>query len=323
MRLYTLILLFSLLSGSTFSQIVKGRIIDSQTRQPVPFATVYFAGTFLGTSSDQEGTFQIDVTSFVSMPLTISAIGYYSYNLSDFSIGGPVVMLLTPKVYELSEVMISGKDAARRRKANLKAFRNEFLGRSPNARRCDILNEEVISFSYDSNEDTLRAFAMEPIQIHNKALAYKVTYYLDRFEFNKRTANLRFSGNILFSEDDSTYRRFTRHKRKRTYVGSSMHFFRALWADDLHSTKFSIASSGKKLAFKDIVILSPMETKFLNYPESLVIHYAGTWSQLNFNSEFVYFGRDGYFDPTGIGWVGELGKKRIGDSLPYEYTISQ
>lgn len=87
MRRYTLILLFSLLSGSTFSQIVKGRIIDIQTRESVPFAAVYFAGTFMGTSSDQEGDFQIDVTSFVSMPLTINAIGYYSYALTDFSIG--------------------------------------------------------------------------------------------------------------------------------------------------------------------------------------------------------------------------------------------
>jgi hypothetical protein len=100
-RLFTLILLFSLLSGSTFSQIVKGRIIDSQTREAVPFAAVYFAGTFMGTTSDQEGNFQIDVTSFVSIPLTISAIGYYSYALTDFSIGGPVVILLTPKVYEI------------------------------------------------------------------------------------------------------------------------------------------------------------------------------------------------------------------------------
>ena len=210
MKLYTLILLFSTLSGSAFGQIVKGRIIDSQTRELVPFAAVYFAGTFMGTTSDQEGNFQMDVTSFASMPLTISAIGYYSYTLSDFSIGGPLVILLTPKVYEIGEVMISGKDAARRRKAKLKAFRNEFLGRSPNARRCEILNEEVISFSYHSNKDTLRAFAMEPIQIHNKALAYKVTYYLDQFEFNKRTNSLYFSGSILYSEDDSTYRRYTR-----------------------------------------------------------------------------------------------------------------
>ncbi len=96
MRLYTLILLFSTLSGSAFGQVVKGRIIDSQTRESVPFAAVYFAGTFMGTTADQDGNFEIDVTSFVSMPLTISAIGYYSYTLSDFSIGRPVDILLTP-----------------------------------------------------------------------------------------------------------------------------------------------------------------------------------------------------------------------------------
>jgi len=69
----------------------------------------------MGTSSDQDGNFQMDVTRFVSMPLTVSAIGYYSYTFTDFSIGGPVEILLTPKVYEIGELEISGKTAARRR----------------------------------------------------------------------------------------------------------------------------------------------------------------------------------------------------------------
>ena len=99
----------------------------------------------MGTSSDQERNFQIDVTSFVSMPLTISAIGYYSYAITEFSIGGPEVILLTPKVYEIREVEISGNTVARRRKANLKAFRKEFRGQSPNARKCQIPNEGDIS----------------------------------------------------------------------------------------------------------------------------------------------------------------------------------
>jgi len=122
MRKYSLIVLFSLISGSAFCQVVKGRIIDIRTREPVPFAAVYFNGTFKGTTSDQDGMFQIDVTSFVSMPLTISAIGYYSHTLTDFSTGGPAVILLTPKVYEIGEVEISGNTVARRRKANLKAW---------------------------------------------------------------------------------------------------------------------------------------------------------------------------------------------------------
>ncbi|RLD92184.1 MAG: hypothetical protein DRJ13_16825 [Bacteroidetes bacterium] len=323
MKTYFLIFLLALLPASAFSQIVKGRIIDIQTRKPVPFAAVYFNGTFVGTTSDQTGNFQINVTSFVSMPLTISAIGYYSYTLTDFSIGGPVVILLAPKIYEIGEVEISGNTAARRRKVNLKAFRNEFLGKTPNARKCEILNEEVISFFYDSNKDTIRAYAMEPIQIQNTALAYEVTYYLDKFEFNKRSTSLFFSGNILFSEDDSTYRRFTMNKRKRTFLGSRMHFFRALWADELYSTKFTVKSpSGDKLSYEDMVILSPMNTKFMKYPESLVIHYAVKWSKINFKSEFAYFASDGYFDPAEIGWEGEMGKKRIGDSLPYEYNVS-
>jgi len=324
MKKYILILQLLLFAASAYGQIVRGIILDSESREPVPFATIYFNGTFAGTSSDQEGGFQFDVTAYNSMPLTISSIGFYSYTLRDFSFDGPVVIPLTPKVYEIGAVEIDGTTAARSRKANLKVFRDQFLGQTPNARKCKILNEEVISFFNDSNEDTLRAFAMEPIKIYNKALAYKIIYYLDLFEFNRQTNSLHYSGNILFSEDDSTYRRSTRNKRKRTYVGSRMHFFRALWANDLYSTKFTIHNpDGDQLSYKDIVVQSPMKTSFLKYPESLVIHFAEKWSKINFNSEFIFFERDGYFDPSDIGWEGEMCRKRIGDSLPYEYTLPQ
>lgn len=164
---------------------------------------------------------------------------------------------------------------------------------------------------------------MEPIQIYNKALAYKVTFYLDKFQFNKRTSTFYFSGNILFTEDDSTYKRITRNRRKRSYMGSRMHFFRALWTNELTLTKFTIGGSEEKLTFQDVVFESPSGAKFLNYPESLEVHYAEKWSQINLKSDSGYFAEDGYFDPFGIGWEGELGRKRIGDSLPYEYSISQ
>ena len=322
MRSSACILLFFLFPASAFTQLVKGRIIDTQSREPVPFATIYFNGTFKGTSSDREGRFQIDASGFSSMPLTISAIGYYSHTLSDFSIGGPLVIPLTPKVYELGEVQVSGKDAARRRKSNLKTFRKEFLGTTSNARRCEILNEEVISFIYDLKKDSLQAFAMEPIEVYNKALAYKVTYYLDQFELNKRTSSLYFSGNILFTEDDSTFKRYTTNRRKRAYMGSRRHFFRTLWAEELNASKYEISASSGSLSCQDVVIVSSSNTKFLKYPESLEVHFRDKWSLINFKMDSVYFEEDGYFDPNVIGWEGELGRKRIGDSLPYEYTLS-
>ena len=67
--------------------------------------------------------------------------------------------------------------------------------------KCKILNEEDITFNYDSDDDTVKAYALAPILIENKSLGYKITYYLDRFQYYKRTAATFFSGNMIFTED--------------------------------------------------------------------------------------------------------------------------
>jgi len=33
--------------------------------------------------------------------------------------------------------------------------------------------------------------------------------------------------------------------------------------------------------------------------------------------------QNGYFDPLGISWSGEMSKQRIADQLPYEYALKK
>jgi hypothetical protein len=109
-----------------------------------------------------------------------------------------------------------------------------------------------------------------------------------------------------------------------------MHFFRALWADDLTSAGFVVKNSANKyLNYKDIVEESRPDslnnhTKFLKYAENLSIFYNTLLSNIVFHyKEKVYFDKDGYFDQTGmcISWEGEMMDQRVGDILPYTYKI--
>ncbi len=72
-----IILLFLLISfcTSAYSQIVKGRILDQKTGSSIGFASVYFNGTLVGTLANQNGYFELDIPKFLSVPLTISALG--------------------------------------------------------------------------------------------------------------------------------------------------------------------------------------------------------------------------------------------------------
>jgi hypothetical protein len=234
----------------------------------------------------------------------------------------------------MNEVVISSKSLVRRRKANMNLFRNLFLGTTYIARNCKISNENDITFNYDSDTDTLKAFASKPILISNSALGYKITYYLDKFEYCKKDRSMFFAGNMIFNEDletNETQEHLYKETRNEAYRGSRMHFFRALWADDLKSAGFKVKnSSGRNLSYKDIVEVTPGDslnknTKFLKYSETLTILYSTRLSWIVFLKEKVYFDKDGYFDQSGrgISWEGEMMNQRVGDMLPYSFKKTE
>ena len=321
---FFLFILFVNFFAPAYNQVIKGTVLEMKTKRAIPFATVYFNGTFNGTTTNQNGKFELDITKNASRPLTISAIGYYSSSLTDFTIGNPAIIYLIPKAYKLKEVVIVAESHARERKANLKLFKNEFLGTTANARNCKIMNESDITFNYGSDNDTVKAIALKPIHVKNDALGYKITYYLDEFEYCKKSNTMFFTGSIIFNEDlttDKTHKQFYERRRRKAYLGSRMHFFRALWSGDLRSNKFTINdSTNKKLNIKKNIV-QENDKRFLKYTENLTIYYYTRLSKINFLKEQVFFDQDGYFDPSGISWKGVMGRQRIADWLPYEYSI--
>ena len=64
-----------------------------------------------------------------------------------------------------------------------------------------------------------------------------------------------------------------------------------------------------------------MNKKYLKGSENLDIYRYTIWSNLNFLKEQVLFEKDGFFDPSGLNWKGSMGRQRIADWLPYEYSI--
>jgi hypothetical protein len=114
------ILLFLLFNFSTIgqAQVIKGTIQDQQNDSMINSASVYINGTSIGTHSDQYGYFELDISNFGSMPLTISALGYVSSTLSDFPGDRQFVIYLTPKIFELEEVVISSSPSAKAKERN-------------------------------------------------------------------------------------------------------------------------------------------------------------------------------------------------------------
>jgi hypothetical protein len=337
MRRILSVILFISLFPVAYSQVIRGTIFDGTTDSIIYFATVYFNGTSVGTVSDKNGHFELDISKYKSMPLTISALGYYSVTLKNYSTGKSLAVYLNPKVYDLNEVMISAnrKASNRKRERYLRFFRKEFLGETSNAFKCEITNENDILFSYDAESQTLRAFASKPLLIDNKSLGYHLTYFLDRFEFCDSTNHLIYLGNCIFKDDSLVISKSSKEtiaeKRESAYLGSRMHFFRSLWENKLDLNGFSMFTLIKiedsydwfRFTYANVVFQSDSLTKYLKHMGELKVRYRNKWggeSSILTIKDSVQFDKHGYFDPLRIKWQGDMVRQRIGDLLPYEYS---
>ncbi len=159
--------MITLFGAIAYCQVIKGTIYHSETKTPLPYTAVYFTGTLVGTSSDEDGQFELDITKYKSSPLTIRAIGYQTFILDSLLDNKLYKIYLTPDLFEIEEVLVETKNLEKKRKANLKLFRREFLGTSRNRKLCEIINEEDITFNYGFDQDTVKAHARKPIKIVN------------------------------------------------------------------------------------------------------------------------------------------------------------
>ncbi|MCD4736613.1 MAG: DUF5686 and carboxypeptidase regulatory-like domain-containing protein [Bacteroidales bacterium] len=91
-----------------YGQVTKimGSVIDKETKEPVPFANVYFAGTTIGVSSDFNGEFSIE-TKNPSDTLVASSMGYKSqYHIVIRNRFQEIIFEMEPDNISLPEVVI-------------------------------------------------------------------------------------------------------------------------------------------------------------------------------------------------------------------------
>ncbi len=89
---------------------ISGRILDSESGEGLPSATILLEGTYRGTITNSSGDFQLQV-DILPAKLLVRYIGFESKSIeitedSEF----PVEIILTPSVSELGEIVVTEKD---------------------------------------------------------------------------------------------------------------------------------------------------------------------------------------------------------------------
>lgn len=108
---YILLILLFLSCTYTFAQIeLKNKIIDFQKDEPVESASIYISNTTIGTISNSDGNFVLQVPQeHVNDTLVISSIGYATEKIPVAQFDDSVPFYLLEEVASLDEVVLEGE----------------------------------------------------------------------------------------------------------------------------------------------------------------------------------------------------------------------
>jgi hypothetical protein len=219
---------------------VSGVVRDRQGAS-LPGANILLSGYQIGTVADSAGRFVIRGLTPGNYNLLIEMIGYtpLTQNVIITKKAKEVEIILEENVKQLTEVVVRPDPF---RSEYLATFKENFIGTSLNARKCVILNPEVIRFDYDKDQRILKASSDELLIIENRALGYTVKYLLSYFEKDYETNVVHFYGYPYFEElekKESKIKRYARLRRS-AYIGSPQHFFSALYNNTYREQGFFI-----------------------------------------------------------------------------------
>jgi hypothetical protein len=275
---------------------ITGYVLDAQQGDTLVGVNVYVSGTTLGAATDAHGFFRIDTIPFGKHEIIASIIGYrreVKPLLLNNVLNTPLLFQLVPDTLILADVEVQAtypKDWQQ----NLRRFEDLFIGTMRFAKDCDILNPEVLDFVYE--DDVLQATAKVPLEIENRALGYRITFYLKNLYGNIHSSF--YSGQAFFTEltpkNEREAQRW-RTNRLEAYRGSLRHFLTALVQKRLHEENFQLfqvarAGMHRQIKTDPQSILKQAAQDFvhvLDFPDALYVLYEGEARERGYSTYLI------------------------------------
>lgn len=235
--------LFLLTAFSSYGQgsfNITGTIKD-KAGITIPGAGVYLSSYKTATVSNNDGQFILSNLKPGNYDVLIEMMGYLPFSknviISDKSV--KIEVQLKENAVQLREVVIKADPD---RDKYIKQFIDQFIGMTPNAEKCKLLNPQVIQADFDRAANRLTVTANEFLIIENKSLGYRIKYLLEYFERDLKSNIVYYSGHPYFEELSGSKSKKKEWIRKReiAYQGSSQHFFRSLYQNSSVAEGFII-----------------------------------------------------------------------------------
>ena len=255
----------------------------------------------------------------------------------------------------LAEVRVVGSQDKTWEK-QFRAFERGFIGENYNRKEVYITNREVVDFT--ENKEVFSATASQPLQVINKTLGYRVTYFL--YDFEKTNSLTSFKGLASFQplvpEDARQERRWKRN-RVDAYEGSIKHFLKSFvdnrleeegfnafllkpeYLNNLRRGLFFDRNSERHISFNPVDLIgaiSPEGLITLNWdiPMEIVFNRKRVSRPVFMDAPYPYTilipkgliqvtSAGDLMNPYSIEMRGEMGKIGMADLLPLDFDISQ
>ena len=238
-----LFLLFFSFVQNSFSQqfYIRGRVTDVETQLPLKGASVYINNTTKGSTTNDNGDFEIGPLQPGRYEVVASFVGYdallYSAEIKTSNLR--ISFKVEKKEEVLREVLVLSNEL---RKRYLDIFKKFVIGQTTAAGRCQIKNIEEVQFASGETKDEIVAYTEKALVIENPELGYTIHFDLIEFYYNKATNGAYFFGYTRFvdwGKDEKTKKKWIR-KRREAYEGSTVHFFRSLVNKQLAKEGFTV-----------------------------------------------------------------------------------
>ena len=361
---------------------LRGSLTDETTGEPVGFATVYLDGTSRGTTSDDAGRFVLDRV-VLPAALVVSHLNYETVTLAltdGSAVTQPLALRLTPREETLTSVSVS--DANGRAK-NVAEFRKRLLGPRAWADRCELRNDGVLVFDRDYDRDTVRvpnaarraqlrqrqhrgaswnadssryAFRRArnlsvrtrgPLTVTLPHLGYVLRADYQSFLIDYDSGRTAYLGSYFFEPVVRPTRRQLANRRL-AYLGSAMHFARALTAGTLTENGFRVYEvvrgeagvertteydlrqhlrpNGEQghvligLAGREFVVLYYADARFRPLPKAKWRRTEPVQSSLFVDGNRCLIYPGGVYGDALLAFGGDIGSRGLAYTLPREYV---
>ena len=194
MRPHLILLLSCFILAEGFSQSFTGRILDAESSEAIPFATVALEAN-RGTITNEEGYFSLEVSALKDRVVQVSCMGYETLKIDLGTLGDPAVIRLRPAPINLNEVYLGNRIPGA--EEIIQEVRNNLMKNHP---------ADALAYQFFYRESTYMQFDQLDLELDKASDLEKRELEQARLELSEFSEFIRESRAIKFMDFNGTYR---------------------------------------------------------------------------------------------------------------------